>query len=491
MVQGGGDMRLASIERLASGLQQAPHEYRPSLHVFPDISVEAIARDLKVAERGKESGKLELPSSSSSGLDETEHAIIERIFSDRKAAHHTLVDELETYTQRLTALDFHGRFTVIQHAAPAAVVEFRAEARQGQDELHRLRRALVENEQERDDFKTQNRLRRAPRLSSSATNFFKVTLLVFLFVSETYINGVFLAKANALGFIGGVVEALVFAILNVLISFGIGLGGLRQLNHRKLFRKVLGLLSFLAWIAFAILLNLALAHYREVSGALYDDAGAQVITRLWQTPAGLSDIKSWLFFGIGLVWSALALIDGIFFTDPFPGYAALERRVRKSHDEYRNCKNELVDRLRNVRDDAERQMEEVQGDLGKRRGEHTSILAGRAWVIELFEEHQDQLERAGNALLSKYRTANRQVRSSPPPNRFDEHWHLERNHAHSDLPDILVRKDLDQEIKKMQDLLRREILAIHNAFEDADKTYRQIDDLIPEEPYGAIFKKSA
>jgi len=336
-------MRLASLERLAKGLMQAPHDGRPSLHVFPDVSVDAIARDLKVVQGGNESGKLELPSSSSGGLDETEHAIIERIFSDRKTAHHTLVDELQTYTQRLTALDFHGRFTVIQQAAPEAVTEFRAQASQGADQLHRLRRALIENEQERDDFKIRNRLRRAPRLSSPITTFFKVTFLVFLFVSETYINGVFLAKGNELGFIGGVAEALVFAILNVLVSFGLGLGGLRQLNHRNLFRKCLGLLSLLTWIAFAVLLNLALAHYREVSGALYDDAGAQVITRLWQTPAGLTDIQSWLFFGIGLVWSALALIEGIFYTDPFPGYAGLEHRVRKSHEDYINCKDELID----------------------------------------------------------------------------------------------------------------------------------------------------
>ena len=71
-----------------------------------------------------------------------------------------------------------------------------------------------------------------------ATQIFKITLLVFLFVSETYINATFLAKGNVRGFIGGAAEALVFAVLNVLISFAIGLGGLRQLNHRNWFRKL-------------------------------------------------------------------------------------------------------------------------------------------------------------------------------------------------------------------------------------------------------------
>jgi hypothetical protein len=160
----GGCMRLPSLERLASGLWQAPHEYRPSLQVFPDVSVDAIARDLQVVESGKQNGALNLPSSTSENLDEAEYTIVERIFAQQGAGHHIVVDQLETYAQRLAALDFLGRFTVIQHAAPAAVSEFKAEAQQGRDLLYQLRRALLENENERDIFRKRNRLQRAPRL---------------------------------------------------------------------------------------------------------------------------------------------------------------------------------------------------------------------------------------------------------------------------------------------------------------------------------------
>ena len=484
-------MRLASLERLASGLRQAPHEYRPSLQVFPDVSVEALARDMQIADHGRQSGALNLPSPVSENLDETEYAIIERIFAQQKAAHQTLLDQLETYAQRMAALDFHGRFSVIQHAAPAAVSEFKAEALQGRDQLYQLRRALVENERERNIFREHNRLHRAPRVSTPVGVFFKITLLVFLFVSETYINGIFLAKGNELGLIGGVAEALVFAVLNVLISFAIGLGGVRQMNCRGFFHKLLGLISLAAWFAFAVFLNLALAHYREVSGILYEDAGAKVIARLVQSPAGITDIRSWLFFGIGMVWSVFAMIDGIFYTDPFPGYAALQRRVKKAHDDYIDCKNALIGELRDIRDDATEKMEEAQTDLGKRRAEHTAILEGRARMIQLFMQHQEQLERAGNALLSKYHSSNRQARSTATPKRFDEHWSMQPLTVEVNLPETLVRKNLDEEISKSQELLRREILAIHSTFEEAVESYRQIDDLIPEEVYGAACKKLA
>lgn len=301
----------------------------------------------------------------------------------------------------------------------------------------------------------------------------------------------FLAKGNELGLIGGVAEALVFAVLNVLISFAVGLGGLRQLNCRGLFHKLLGLIALAAWFAFAVLLNLALAHYREVSGILYEDAGAKVIARLLEAPASITDIRSWLFFGIGMVWSAFALIDGIFYTDPFPGYAALQRRVNKAHDNYLDCKNARIGELRNIRDDAAAQMQEAQTDLVKRRAEHTAILEGRARIIQLFMQHQEHLERAGNALLSKYRSANQQARSSPAPGRFDAHWSMQMLTIEANLPETLVRKNLDQEIKKSQELLRQEILAIHAAFEEAVESYRQIDDLISEDSHGAAVKKTA
>ncbi len=485
-------MRLASLQRLVDGLRLAPHEYRPSLQVFPDVSVDALDRDLRVAERGRENGAINLPVSSSETYDEVEYEIIERIFAERKAAHAFLVDQIETYAQRLSALDFHGRFTLIRNTAPQAVAEFNAEVLQGRDQLYQLRRTLVENERERDSFRQDNRLKgRAPRVPSTTSTFMKTALLAFLFVSETYINGVFLAKGAELGLLGGVVEALAFAILNVLFSFGIGLGGVRQINRPGVGFKLLGLGSIVVWLGFVVLLNLALAHYREVAGTLYEDAGVRVIARMREAPANLIDIKSWLFFAIGIVWSIIALIEGVFFTDPFPGYAALQKRVDKAHDDYRRCKNALIEGLRDIRDDAVLAMETAQHDLGKRRAEHAAILEGRSRVIQLFKEQQDQLERAGNALLARYRSANRQARSTPVPPHFSQHWQMERVVVEAHLPEIMLRKSLDDEIRDAEEILSREIQAIHSAFTKAVEAYNQIDDLIPEDQYGAPVKKQA
>ena len=104
----------------------------------------------------------------------------------------------------------------------------------------------------------------------------------------------------------------------------------------------MGLIAIVCWFVFAIGLNLTLAHYREISGVLYEDAGAQVLKRLAASPTDLSDIKSWLFFALGYVFCMAALIDGIFYTDPYPGYAELEKRVLRAHDAYIDHKNGLI-----------------------------------------------------------------------------------------------------------------------------------------------------
>ena len=101
---------LKALEKLVQGAYSAPHEYRPSLQVFPDVSVDVLAKDLNIIERATSNGRVEHPASDSTSLDEVEYAIVERVYGRRTAANQSFVDQLDTYVQRLNALDFEGRF---------------------------------------------------------------------------------------------------------------------------------------------------------------------------------------------------------------------------------------------------------------------------------------------------------------------------------------------------------------------------------------------
>jgi hypothetical protein len=481
----------SALSRLVNGLKREQHDYRVSLDVFPALNIDKLAKDLELAKAGAERGAREEPGSDTQALDDIENTIVERVEAEKNAAHGTLLDEVRTYKERLTGLDFEGRFGTIRQAAPAAVSEFRAEAAQGRDELHGLRRHLADLELERDDFRRRHNLTRAAHWASGGNLTVKVGVLLVLFVFEVFLNGFFLAKGSDLGYLGGASEAFTFALLNIGVSFLIAVVGVRELNHRNPVRKAFGFFALLCYLALLVAINLSLAHYREVSAEMIPDAGREVLARLKTMPLGLMDFKSWLLFGLGVLCSLIAFADSFLIFDPYPGYASLEKRRAEAHDAYIRRKNDLIERLLAIRDDAIDILEEANRDLSIRRSEHDSILESRARVVRLFSAHQSHLDRAANVLLSVYREANKGLRRTAPPPRFAVSYMLEKFPIEQDLLETSAREDLRRSIADSQGVLVGQIQAIHAEFERAFASYREIDNFVEERTVVAANAKAA
>src|SRR5205085_2017402 len=148
-----------------------------------------VASELALESHGAERGSRNEPSVGSAGFDDVELAVIERVEAEKKSAQGDLLDELRVYAERLTGLDFESRFGLIEQAAPEAIGSLRAEAAQGRDELHRLRRELVELERERDAFRVTHGLSRTARPLSGGNKAVKIGLLAVIIVIEIFING--------------------------------------------------------------------------------------------------------------------------------------------------------------------------------------------------------------------------------------------------------------------------------------------------------------
>jgi hypothetical protein len=317
-------------------------------------------------------------------------------------------------------------------------------------------------------------------LASTGKVLLKAGLLAVLFVIEIVINGTFLAKANELGYVGGAVQATVFAAFNILVSFLWGLVPIRLINRRNFFVKFVGVIAFLLYLIFALALNLTLAHLREVPPTLGVNAGQQVLRHILAAPLNLTDVMSWLLFGVGLVFSLIAMVDGLTFFDPYMGYAGLERRWNDASRNFTNAKAELIERLRDIRDDASEAMNEAGRDLTVRRSELDALLQARSRLAQRFVEHQAQIERACNALLQTYREANRRTRSTDAPSYFDRPYKLDRIVPAPADPDPRYRDDLRRAIVQAQEILKAQIQAINDAFDKAVQSYREIDQFFPE-----------
>jgi uncharacterized protein YukE len=478
--------RPSAIARIRALLSNPAHPYRPATTIFLDLSVDRLADEFRLAERGAERGSENRPTSDAQGLDDVEHQIIERIEAHKQDANVLYHDHLHTYDERLNALSFEERFATIQQAAPEAVGDFRAEATVGRDELFVLRRRLNESEIEREQFRKYHRIERPARLATAGKAVLKIGVLAILFIIEVVINGSFLAKANVGGLLGGAAQAVTFAALNIIASFFWGMVLIRLVNRRNYFLKLIGALSFMAYLAFAIALNLTLSHLREIppAVALTDHVGEEVLHRLLTAPVGLADINSWILFAIGLVFSLIAMADGLMFFDPYVGYAGLERRWVEATRQFSDTRGELIERLRDIREDATEVMNEAARDLSVRRSEYDSLLQGRVRLAQRFEQHQNQIEQTARALLEIYREANRKARSTPAPDYFGKSYRLERISAATSEVSATARDNLRNMIAETQALLAQQIKAIHEAFDSAVRTYREIDELLPEKKSG-------
>ena len=481
----------SAITRLLSLLGQPQHSYRPTTEIFLDLNVNRVADNLNLAADGSDRGAENRPSADAETLDDVEHRVVEFIESHKQDAHSIYLEHLHTYDERLTALNFEERFAIIQQAAPESVGEFRAEAALGRDELFGLRRGLYDSEQERDDFRRRHRIARPARLSSQGKTLLKIGILAILFVIEVIINGNFLSKSNPQGLLGGAVQAVSFAALNIIASFLFGLVPIRLINRWNLFFKLIGLLSGIVYLAFAIALNLTLAHLREVPPTVNGDVGQEVMMLILKTPLVLNDIISWVFFGIGVIFSLIAMTDGLLFTDPYFGYGSLEARCNEARIQYTEGKAELIERVREIRDAASEAMNGAVRDLSVRRGEFDSIIQARGRLAQRFAEHQNHIERSCRALLAIYREANRKARTTPAPAYFAKSYAMDRIVYTGTDRDETARDQLRQSILETQDILNGQIQAVHQAFDEAVRSYREIDDLIPESKRGPQTAKRA
>jgi 5-carboxymethyl-2-hydroxymuconate isomerase len=195
----------------------------------------------------------------------------------------------------------------------------------------------------------------------------------------------------------------------------------------------------------------------------------------------LADFKSWLLFFVGCIFSIVAFIDGYNLRDPYPQYAKVSARLRIARGRYQDRREELINELGEVREDIEDTISEARSSLTQELAEHNSIVAHRARILTLFEGHEEQLEKAANALLSQYREANKAARTAPVPPQFQESYKLKRTAVQISQEGEWNTGELKVQIEKAQADLDDLIKQLHAKFLEALARYRELDILAPDQ----------
>jgi len=473
---------MSAAQKLISSLNQLLHRntpYQDGASLVPKIDYNELESRLKSAELGRERGLKGLPPNDTTASDEVELKI--------QSTYQELVDKtagdvneaLASYNQRIVSFDLTTMTDNIRDAARSTVSEFHAAVTKGLNDLKNAREAVKEKLDDLRYFKEENRLRRSASYPTETGIWIRRAVLLFLFLAESIGNAVFLAKGNEAGMVGAYGEAFAISFLNVGSAVMIGAYLSRHMYGRSAVFKLIGFIFVTGGVVFAAGLNLAVAHYRELSGAgWFGDAGMEAIRRMSENPTALSDFQGWLLFGVGWLFWIIAIVDAHTMDDNFPGYGKVARALKDARDDYADFKTDVIDELSELRQDGEDEIKSVRAQLGEVFSQVGSLFNMRRALLNDYGLFSEQALRLFNQSLETYRNMNRDARDSAPAS-FNKELTLGIPRYGEDIVSVnmeTLSSQVDQGRRELDDALNQ----FYAEYKTALEQFKRLDDIEAE-----------
>lgn len=250
------------------------HPFIASDKIFLELDLEHLKKDLRLEKEAKNRGERNNPPSETAIFDDVENKVITAIEFAKRGAYQELIDYQKTYNDRIRACNFQTRLLDLATSADNAISDFKVRVHDGKDKLFEFRENVANINQEFYQFKMEHGIDRTPAFPNSRLFHFSIPIL---FVTiEALLNGSFLAKGHEFGIVGGVFEALVIALINVGTGLMVGWTAVREINHRKVFRKLLGFSISLVYLVLLLAFNLTVAHYRDALGGHLPEKASEI-----------------------------------------------------------------------------------------------------------------------------------------------------------------------------------------------------------------------
>lgn len=441
------------------------------MNVFPELRIEDLRAELEPDKLGRRAGERGLPSTEAA--EDASQVEIEEFLEARKnEAVRRRDEQLAQVDEHLGELDEAVLAGDMEGAASKAATEFREVE---QRELQEFKVLLHEFNRKRTDFfdfKHSNSLDREPDVLSPRARAVAWGLLVVLLLIESSLNAVFLAAGSEAGLVGGWGLAIGFSFVNLFLPVFIFGRFSRLVNHVAIPRKLIGVAVILLWVAFAVVLNLGLAHFRDASEALVEDAGAAAFERFREAPIGLAGFESWLLFVVGFSFSGFAFLDGVKLRgDAYPGYYKKYQKMEAARTEYEEAKARVLDDLRDIREECLGVIERTAHKAKRQPVERRRVLEHEDQVLRDFAAWVEQLERFGTMVVDEYREANQAVRfDREQPRAHLQKWELSSPSPHRVRRggDVVEETDLESLNEQYEAAARR----VHDEWERTQSQFK-------------------
>jgi hypothetical protein len=391
------------------------------------LSAEQLDRDLRLSERGESDGRKERPGTDLTNMSEAEVAIVRRIEGALAQKSKELLgvgstEEFRSLPEDLEALasepqtiltQFRGRKARAQSAAQIELANAQADFERANSgyQLFRRRHALTHTEPRYDDIFWR-----------------KVFWLALLFIVEVSANGWVIGQASPGGLVQGWTTALLISILVVMTGTLIGAGPWRYLayngddgqgSRHKLWAIPAIVFGLIALVFFA----LYVAHYRSAlaNTPLNAPVPDHILTSIARAPfAPFEQLQSVLLFVIAMLIGIFAIVRGVTWDDPYPGFGPVHRRMLEARERTEQLALSMANEVDAAKAAADSELAEILSKsqdaigaarqaLGKAQDNAADWDAVSASMLDL-----------GRDAIDLYRDANRNARETPAPAYFDE-----------------------------------------------------------------------
>lgn len=293
------------------------------------------------------------------------------------------------------------------------------------------------------NFRKQNKLTRLPDYQPLRNSLF---LFVGIIVVEMSLNATLLWELTGILVAFGQ-TALITAVNVIFLAAGFGLL-FRYKNCILRKTRWLTLFCFPA-IALVLAFNLGVGHYRDalveaktqseqfLTPLNWDDANVtesvviiidytkKALVSFWASPLGVESILSWLLIIVGIGCFGFATYKWYSMFDPYPGYKTRDVARKEAHKNYKL----LLETTRNEIDKASKDaMDLIEDERTKVKNMRTLYdeLTNNAQTLQTSYADWIVVQRTTqNHLVAAYRDSNRQARSEPAPDYFNDETSLD------------------------------------------------------------------
>lgn len=359
------------------------------------------------------------PNSNATSLCSTEriitHSFTDRLNQERVHAT-TVLGNLETERSRLSI----DGILEEAHAIPEQInTDVNTELRASHSELVRLQIAEQQAYSAKQIFMKENKLNRPAYYTESKV--FSIAALASIILVESVGNAYFFATGSELGYFGGVLQAILVSVANVVVIAGIGgTMAARYCNHVSVHRRTVACIGLGLFFISTCIFNLLVAHYRTALQLTPETAITDAIQLFTTHTFALANFDAWILFVIGLGAAIFTGYKWYTMDDTYPGYGKVDRQHKQAQKDYQAAERRIQDRIAELFDQANKKIADCATKLDQTIQQYQALLHCSQSIAERYPAYHQHVQHICNQVINNYRRVNKKIRATPSPAYFND-----------------------------------------------------------------------